>query len=65
MIDGASKERTRRYYLHRKMKDIMRVNAYSRTLYYRDEIIGQMSYRHIRYFVELLRKFHYSAQQEI
>lgn len=63
-IDVARKS-TRRYYLHRKIKDFTRIDVYGRTITYTDDLLEKMTAKQLRYFLELQIKFNYTAQLEI
>jgi hypothetical protein len=55
----------RRYYLHRKVKKFIKIDAYRKILYYSDDLFEQLTDQQVRYFVELQLVHQYSAQQEI
>lgn len=57
--------RARRYYLHRKLRKVMRINAHSRTLFYQEDQLHSLTDLQVRYFLELVTRFKYSATQEI
>lgn len=62
---SVSKDAQRRYYLHRKIKPVMRVDVYNKTLFYNDGVLDGLTVNQLRYFLELQQKFNYVAQQEL
>ena len=60
-----AQKNNRRYYLHQRLKRIVRVDSHNRTMFYCENILDQLTDRQVRYFVELQMKFNYTAQQEI
>lgn len=61
----APPRRTRRYYLHSKVKRFLRIDVYARTMYYTEDLFDRLTIRQVQYFLELQMKFNYTAQQEI
>ena len=55
----------RRYYLHRRLKSLFRIDAHARILYYHEATFDHMTDHQVKYFVELQLRYKYSAQSQI
>lgn len=58
-------KKNRRYYLHRRLKRFVSIDAHKRLIMFREDIFDEMNVTQLAYFIELQRKYNYTAQYQL